>query len=260
MPEGDTIFRTATTLNRVLAGERITGFRSPLPTMADAGLVGKRIERVEARGKNLLIHIDDGRALYSHMRMAGSWHIYRPGESYQKPERQAKAVFETAAMVAVCFNAPVVALLTQREITRHPVLQRLGPDLLHSTFDGNEACRRLRERNELAIGVALIDQGALAGIGNIYKSETLFLCRMNPFRAVQAIPDPQLQELISKARELMMANLGSFPRTTRHALDGQRLWVYGRSRRPCRRCGTIIRMKRQGTDARSTYWCPHCQL
>src|ERR1041384_1348710 len=130
MPEGDTIFRAARTLGKVLGGKAVTAFHSSLPKLADATLVGHRVVRVEPRGKNLLIHFDDERALYTHMRMTGSWHVYRPGETWQKPERQAKAVIETADMVAVCFNAPVVELFSASELERHPVLRRLGPDLL----------------------------------------------------------------------------------------------------------------------------------
>src|ERR1051325_2857442 len=212
MPEGDTIFRVARTLEKVLGGKNITAFWSPLPELSESELVGQRIERVEPRGKNLLVHLDDGRALYTHMRMTGSWHVYRPGETWQKPERQAKAVIETADMVAVCFNAPIVELLSASELKRHPVLRRLGPDLLAGEFDYEEASCRLRERNDLPIGVALMAQSAIAGIGNVYKSETMFLCQLNPFVAVKDISDQDLKRLLAKARELMKANLQGFPR------------------------------------------------
>jgi endonuclease-8 len=191
--------------------------------------------------------------------MEGSWHIYRPGETWQKPERQARVVLETDAYIAICFNAPVVELLTAKDVERHPILQKLGPDLLREDFDFDVVLVRLRERSELPIGVALMRQHLLSGIGNVYKSEVLFLCKTSPFVAVSEINDRDLKLLISKARELMHQNLEGKPRTTRHSLDGGRFWVYGRSGRPCRRCGTLVKMQRQGDEARSTYWCPSCQ-
>lgn len=259
MPEGDTIFRAATTLRRALVGRAVTGFRSPLPAFAEANLVGHTIAKIEAHGKNLLIFFDDGRCLYSHMRMEGSWHIYKPGIPWQKPERQARCVIETDEYIAICFNAPVVELLTAKGVQRHPHLQTLGQDLLHEDFNFDDVLKRLRGRNELPIGVALMRQYVLAGIGNVYKSEVLFICKTNPFVTVASLTDRELKLLISKARELMHLNLEGKPRDTRRALDGQRFWVYGRSGRPCRKCGTLIKMQRQGDEARSTYWCPSCQ-
>lgn len=259
MPEGDTIFRAAHTLRLALAGRTVTGFRSPLPAFREANLIGHTITAVEARGKNLLIHFDDGRALYSHMRMEGSWHIYRPGEPWQKPENRARAVLETEAYTAVCFNAPVVELLTAREVERHPHLARLGPDLLAPEFNWELALQGLRSRHDAPIGEAIMRQDTVAGIGNVYKSEVLFLRKINPFTLVKDLSDQQLKDMLALARELMKQNLSGGPRTTRHTLDGQRLWIYGRSGQPCRKCGTPVRMRRQGLEGRSTYWCPECQ-
>jgi endonuclease-8 len=259
MPEGDTIWRAAKTLHRALAGRTVLAAHSPSPSVARGNLAGQSIRAVDALGKNLLIRFDDGRALYTHMRMTGSWHVYRPGEPWQRPERQARVVLETDRFVAVCFNAPVVELLTPGALRRHPVLSRLGPDLLSEDFDAGEARRGLRRLAEVPIGEALLAQGALAGIGNVYKSETLFLCGEDPFRRVRELSDAALDRLVAKARLLMSANLSGKPRATRRGLGGQRTWVYRRQGRPCLRCGTPIRMRRQGTDARSTYWCPSCQ-
>jgi endonuclease-8 len=259
MPEGDTLFRIATTLGKALAAKVMTRFTSPLPALSEAGLDGRTITRVEARGKNLLIHFDDGRALHSHLRMTGSWHIYRPGERWQKPERAARVVLETADFVAVCFDAPVVELLAAGGVERHEGLRRLGPDLLASEFDAGEARRRLRERGDLAIGDALLAQSALAGIGNVYKSEVLFLCRTDPFVLVSALDDATLDGLVAKARELMAKNLEGLPRRTRAALAGPRVWVYGRGGQPCLTCGTLVRVRRQGMAGRTTYYCPRCQ-
>lgn len=259
MPEGDTLFRIAATLGKALTGKPLTAFSSTVPALAETNLAGRTVTLVEARGKNLLIHFDDGRALHTHLRMTGSWHLYRPGERWQKPAFQARAVLETADFVAVCFNAPVVELLAAGGVERHDGLRRLGPDLLKDDFDPIEARRRLRERGDLEIGDALMAQSALAGIGNVYKSETLFLCRMNPFVRVDVLDDATLDRLVAKARELMKQNLEGFPRKTRTALAGPRLWVYDRSGQPCLSCGTLIKVRRQGLGGRTTYYCPQCQ-
>ena len=260
MPEGDTIHRAARTLERVLTGKTVRKVLSPLASVADAHLSGLSVEAVEARGKNLLIHFDDGRSLYTHMRMTGSWHVYRPGERWQKPQRLARVVLETDDFLAVCFSAPVVEVLTERQSARHRTLSRLGPDLLSAGFDPREALPRLRERADQPIAEALLVQRVVAGIGNVYKSETLFLSGADPFSPVRAFSDQDLLRMLEKARELMSGNLEGFPRRTqRSPLDSPRYWVYGRSGRACRRCTTRIRMRRQGLNGRSTYWCPGCQ-
>ena len=259
MPEGDTILRAARALGASLQGKRVTSFESPLPRLAGADLSGHRVEAVEARGKNLLVRFDDGRALRTHMRMTGSWHLYRPNERWKKPARLARVVLATEDAVAVCFNAPVVELLSARQLARHESLRRLGPDVLGEVFDLSEAVRRIASSGNRPIGEALILQSALAGVGNIYKSEALFLCGLDPFAAVVSLSENDLARVVAKARELMSANLDGTPRRTRRTPDGASYWVYARSGKACFRCGTRIRMRRQGDAARSTYWCPVCQ-
>lgn len=259
MPEGDTILRAARALGASLRGRRVLSLESPMPRLAEAGLAGRRVETVEARGKNLLVHFDDGRALRTHMRMTGSWHLYRPNEKWKKPARLARVVLVTEDAVAVCFNAPVVELLTARQLARHESLRRLGPDVLGEPFDLSEAVRRIAALGVRPIGEALLLQSALAGIGNIYKSEALFLCGLDPFAPVPAFPEKDLARVVAKARELMSANLDGMPRKTRRTLDGASYWVYARSGKGCFRCGARIRMRRQGDAGRSTYWCPGCQ-
>jgi endonuclease-8 len=259
MPEGDTILRAARALGRSLQGKRITSFTSPLSRLVGADLSGRIVEVVEARGKNLLVRFDDGRALLTHMRMTGSWHLYGLNERWKKPARLARAVLTTENAVAVCFNAPVVELLSARQLARHETLRRLGPDVLAESFDAAEAVRRIAASGERPIGEALILQAALAGVGNIYKSETLFLCGVDPFSPASSLPRKDLARIVAKARELMSANLDGTPRKTRQTLGGASYWVYGRSGKTCFRCGARIRMRRQGTAARSTYWCPGCQ-
>jgi endonuclease-8 len=260
MPEGDTIFRAARTLQTALAGKVVRAWRSPLPAFTGAGLEGKRIDKVEPRGKNLLVHLDDGRSVLTHMRMTGSWHVYRPGERWQRAARRARLVLETDDFVAVCFDAPVVELLAPGRVARHESLVRLGPDVLAEEFDAAEARRRLRARDDSPIGEALLVQRALAGIGNIYKSESLFLCRLDPWRRIADLDDAALDHLVSTARDLMRNNLGPFARSTRPAGPrGAGTWVYGRRGEACLVCGARIAMRRQGQGLRSTYYCPECQ-
>lgn len=212
MPEGDTIFRAARTLQKAIGGQTVISFRSSFPKLRDVELEGCIITKVEPRGKNLLMHFDDGRVLHTHMMMTGSWHIYRRGEKWRKSERLARAVMETKNFVAVCFNAPVVELLSPIQLKRDENLHSLGPDILAENFNLIETIRRFRKLNDGPIGEALLHQRALAGIGNIYKSETLFLRRTNPFLLVREFSDIQLTEIILEARKLMSANLTNVSR------------------------------------------------
>lgn len=269
MPEGDTIHRTAATLRRALAGRTLIAIESRVPAVADrlraTSLVGWRVEAIEARGKHLLLHFvppvgGEPLILHTHLRMTGSWHLYRPGEPWRKPARLARVVLKTEAFVAVCFNAPVVALLDAAQIRRHPALARLGPDATAEGFDLEAAVARLRSRPDREIAVALLDQSALAGVGNVYKSEVLFLAGISPFRPVRTLSDAELQTVVQYCHRLLRLNCAQPIRRTRFALnERERLWVYGRHGKPCRRCGTPIRRRLQGEDARSTYYCPQCQ-
>ena len=207
--------------------------------------------------------------LRTHMRMNGSWHIYRPGEAWQRPRRDSRIVVSTADFVAVAFNVPVAEWLTPRDMMRHGELTKLGPDLLAADFDSTEAARRLRDRAGAEIADALLNQRVMAGIGNVYKSEVLFACRVNPFVRVEALGEEQIDCLVGTARKFLQANVTEslaamttymgFRRTTRRDDPSGRLWVYGRVDEPCRRCGAAIRLAKQGRDARLTYWCPSCQ-
>src|ERR671924_1045815 len=178
MPEGDTLFRTAAGLRPYLVGRDILAARAqgPGPVPQIQRVVGRRVDAVEAQGKNLLIRFDGGLELRTHLRMNGSWHRYRPGERWRRPASRARLVLEVPGAVAVCFDAPVVELFEERAERLHPTLASLGPDLLAPSFDAAEAVRRLRNpaRAEVAIAEALVDQRALAGIGNIWKNETLW--------------------------------------------------------------------------------------
>jgi endonuclease-8 len=274
VPEGDSIFRAARTLHRALAGKIVTRVESVLPALTriheDAPLIGRTMNEVSAAGKHLLMRFSGDLVLRTHMRMNGSWHIYRPGERWQRPARDMRIVIATADFVAVAFNVPVAEFLTVRALARQPELRRLGPDLLGAGFDPVEAARRIRERAGHEIAEVVLDQRVVAGAGNVYKSEILFLCRINPFTRVAALTDGQVAEVVQTARSLLAANVGNVAtgaivtyvgmrRTTRRADPAERLWVYGRAGLPCRECGTLVTRRAQGPDARLTYWCPRCQ-
>jgi endonuclease-8 len=280
MPEGDTILRAARTLHRALAGRVVTRFESVYPQLtridADTPLRGRVIERVEARGKHVLIWFSEGSEsrlkaaptliLRTHMRMHGSWHIYRPGERWQRPRHEMRIVIETEDMHAVAFTVPDAELAPAREIEHGPVLDALGPDVLSDDFDANEAVSRIVERSGMSIADALLDQSAVAGIGNVYKSEVLFARRIHPLTRVDALTREQIAGAVAAAVTMMRANvaeraMGGSParRTTGLTSPGARYWVYGRGGQPCRRCGTSISRAIQGALPRVTYWCDRCQ-
>ena len=273
MPEGDTIFRAARTLQRALSGKTVTAFESVFPKLTrvhdDTPITGRTIESVRSRGKHVLMSFSGGLVLRTHMRMNGSWHIYRQGETWQRPRGEMRVVVATADFVAVGFNIPVAEWLKTRQLDRHDELRRLGPDLLAEDFDADEAFRRLRARGTDDVAEALLNQRVMAGIGNVYKAEVLFACRISPFATVQGLSDEQVKCLIATARKFLRANVTEglaamttytgLRRTTRRDHPGERLWVYGRAGEPCRRCGTPLRIGKQGRDARLTYWCPTCQ-
>ena len=266
MPEGDTIYRTAEVLRSALIGRRIVDARAQarpgmriVPDLSR--LIGASVTSVESRGKHLLIGFDIGLTLRSHLRMRGSWHRYRPGEPWRRPMRQASAILQTAESVAVAFDTPVVELLTDAALRRSPALSTLGPDLLGAEFDLEEALRRLRDRDHQELGVALLDQGAVAGIGNVIKNEVAFLRGLDPWARVHSFEDADLRDALATARRLLQANVGGGRRvTTGSGRPGDELWVYGRAGRPCRRCGTVILQRRQGELSRQTFWCPRCQV
>jgi endonuclease-8 len=266
MPEGDTIYRAAQTLARALQGQTVTAFAGKAPQLRAIRaqrLVGQTIARVESRGKHLLIWFaPTDLALHTHMRMSGSWHLYRTGERWRKPQHYARAVIAVEGWTAVCFSAPIVELLPRAEIERLPALADLGPDALDEHTDLAEARRRLDERAEWAIAEALLDQRVLAGVGNVYKSEVLFLHRVDPWTPVSGVPPATRDALLKSAEELLKRNVapgaGQRITTTVDSTTGP-TYVYGRARRPCARCSTPISRARQGEQGRSTYWCRRCQ-
>ena len=262
MPEGDSLFRFANKLRPVLEGEVIEAARShgPGPVPRVQLIVGKRCTGVRSQGKNLIISFENGLALRGHLRMYGTWHVYAKGEPWRKPEREARLVLEVAAAVVVNFSAPVIELIEERALVAHQPIAGLGPDLINDDFDAAEAFARLRDpsRAALTIGDAIMDQRAIAGVGNIWKHETLFHCGINPWRTVAGLDDETLHGLIAKARELLRASVGK-PGPDGAVPRRPTMWVYARPGQPCRRCFTRLRTNRQGVDIRYTTWCPKCQ-
>jgi endonuclease-8 len=272
MPEGDTIFRAARTLQKALGGQQVTRFESVFPAVnriaEDHPIVGRTVESVVSRGKHILLTFSGDRILHTHMRMNGSWHIYRPGERWQRPAADMRLLVGTERMLAVGFNVPVAELLTASSLARHPQLRSLGSDLTDPAFERADVLTRLRAQGSAAVGDALLDQRVVAGIGNVLKSEILFVAGVNPFTPAASLGDETANRLIDVALALMKANTrdsagtlipGIGRRTTRSMNPHTRLWVYGRGGEPCRRCGATIQSRKTGVGARVTFWCPSCQ-
>ena len=274
MPEGDTIYRAARTLNLALGGQTVTSFESVLPHLSrvdvDHGIVGRKVEKVEAQGKWMLIYFSGGFILLSHMLMSGSWHIYRPGETWKRSRYHMRVVIGTDKILAVAFNVPIAEFHSAESLSRREGFKSVGPSMLAQQFDEAEVVARLRSRPDLEIGVGLLTQSLLSGIGNVFKSEVCFACGINPFRPVSTLSDQDLECLVSQARKLMQANVTEasgdrivtyipMRRTTGRANPSERLWVYKRNGEPCRRCGSVISSRKQGFDARTSFWCPQCQ-
>jgi endonuclease-8 len=274
MPEGDTIFRTARTLLRALGGQPVTRFESVLPKLErvdyDTPLAGRIVENVEARGKWLLIYFSGDLILLTHMLMSGSWHIYRPGEPWQRARGHMRIVIETPAILAVAFNVPVAEFHTARSLARREGFNRLGPAPLAADFDSAAAIANLASRPDLELGLALLDQKLMAGLGNVFKSEVAFACGLSPFRLVGTLSREHLESLVATARKFLAANVTDSSgdravtfvphrRTTGRADTEENLWVYARAGEPCRRCGTPIRSAKHRADGRISFWCPVCQ-
>lgn len=267
MPEGDTIARAAAALHRALAGATVTAFATGLAGLArvddDTPIAGRTIDACVARGKHLLLHFSGGLTLRTHMRMHGSWHLYRPGERWQRPTGAMRIRIDTTQWVAVAFDVPVAEFIRAADLARHRPLAALGPDLARPDFDREAALARLAAAAGQPIGDALLDQRIVAGIGNVLRSETLFLTQLHPQRTVAAIDPATHGHLLDTAARLIQRNsrpdAGPTRNTTGRTAPGEALWVYGRTGLPCRRCATPIRSAVPGIDGRRVYWCDTCQ-
>jgi len=262
-------------MGRALEGRPVTGFRSTYPLLTrfddDTPLAGQVVDRVESRGKWLLIHFSGGSTLATHMLMSGSWHIYRPGDRWQKPASQMRIVLENREYQTVGFHVPVAKMYTAQALARDRKIPPPGTDLLNRDFDSAAAAARIRACAGEEVGDVLLHQEVLAGVGNVFKSEVCFVEGVNPFCRVEALSDAQIGALVQTARRLVAANVfedssdrivtyrGMNRRTTNHSNPEDNLWVYGRKSEPCRRCGDAIRRRIQGPDVRVTFWCQRCQ-
>ena len=267
MPEGDTIFRTAVVLRRVLAGQVVTGFEITAPKVTAAArdevILGSTVDAVESNGKHLFITFDTPRrvVLHTHMKMSGSWHVYRPDERWWEPKSEARVVIRTPTAVAPCFHPPVVELLLEKELALHRVVGDLGPDIIRDEFDGEEAIRRIRLGGDRDIATALLDQRAVSGIGNVFKVEALYLARVSPWSRVGDLDDDTLRRILDHARTLIRLNRDGGERRTRFTLDASdRMWVDERAGLPCHTCGTMVESGwHPGDDVRKSWFCRTCQ-
>jgi endonuclease VIII len=265
MPEGDNIHQHATALGARLVGRAVTAFWAR--GVAYPRLVGATVAQVEARGKHLLIDIGPAR-VHVHLGMQGRLRVRPPGPLAPSLAARASLAIATDAATAIWWGAPQVEVLRAAFAHAHPVLAALGPDVLAPDFDPAAVVARARQRPaDVHLGPLLLDQRVAAGIGNVYKSEVLFLERADPFGPVSSLDDDALARLYARAQQLMRQNLGPWSRTTTRDLSrggpaprGEaRLHVYRRAGRPCRVCGSPIRVASQGDPPRSTYYCPKCQ-
>jgi endonuclease-8 len=260
MPEGDTVWNTARVLERALVGSRLTGSDFRVPGLATSDLTGATVLESASRGKHLLLRLagpdgDRRLTLHSHLRMDGAWRVYPAGARWTGgPAHVIRVVLRTGERVAVGYHLHDLALVPTAE--EPDLVGHLGPDLLGSDWDPTEAVRRLAGHPDTSIAEALLDQTNLASVGNLYKSEVLFLRGISPWTPVRRVAD--LPALVALAARLLAANRGRWTQATTGSLHrGQSNYVYGRAAAPCRRCGTPIRRAEQGE--RVTYWCPTCQ-
>jgi endonuclease VIII len=260
MPEGDTVYLAAKRMTAALGGQRLNRGELRHPRLADHDLSGRTVLGVHSVGKHLFTRFDDGRSLHTHFRMDGSWHLYQPGQRWRRPGHQARAVLTTQDRMAVGFLLHDMALLATRD--EHRFVGHLGPDLLNPDWDDNDAAiaaQQLREQPTTELGLALLDQRIMAGIGNLYKTEMCFLLGVPPWVPVD---DIDADAVVALARQLLLSNADRPEQSTTGELTrGRQHWVYERGGRPCRRCGERVIRCVQGVDvyARNTYYCPRCQ-
>lgn len=257
MPEGDTIHYAANRIRPVLLGHAPEEIETPHRRFTHdrwpERLRGRSITSVDAHGKHLFLRFEGDLTLHSHLRMTGSWGVYRTGQRWRRSPRRAWLVLRARGHEVVEFDGPVLELLTESRTRFDQRLSALGPDILASEFDAESYLRRLREDDPTrGIGDALLDQRNLAGIGNLWKVEACWAAEIDPWRAVSTISDEEALRLVDLTR----------PRMQRSAVDGNQTRfknTYGRAGMPCRRCGAKIRSRGQGDDNRVTYWCAECQ-
>lgn len=257
MPEGDTVWLAAKNLSAVLDGRVLTRCDIRVPAFATVDLTGETVESVVSRGKHLLMRAGD-MTIHSHLKMEGSWHLYRDGTPWRRPAWQARAVLGVEGWTVVGFSLGLLEVIPRAD--EESVVGYLGPDLLGDDWDADEALRRLTADPERAVGLALLDQRNLAGLGNVYRNELCFLRGVLPTRAVGEVGHPE--KLVDLAHRLIDANKDRANRTTTGNLRDETAFVSQREGKPCLRCGTPIERGQLGDSEltlRDTYWCPRCQ-
>lgn len=258
MPEGDTVWRTAHHLHEALAGRRLTRTDFRVPAYATVDLSGASVDEVVSRGKHLLIRTPE-HSIHSHLKMEGAWHVYRLGSPWRRPGHSARAVLENDEWQAVGYSLGILEVLARSD--EESAVGHLGPDLLGPDFDLDEAARRVAADPGRPVHTALLDQRNVAGFGNEYVNELLFLMGLAPSRPVGEVAD--IRRVISRGQKMLDVNKSRIERSfTGSARQGEERWVYGRERARCRRCGTPLRSGTLGerpTAERNTFWCPHCQ-
>lgn len=256
MPEGDTVFLTCHRLHEALTGRELVRGEIRHPRLSTVDLEGWVVRAVRPTGKHLLIRFDNERTLHSHLRMDGSWHLYSPGKRWRRPAHQARAILAHPGRTAVGFNLHDLRLIPTAD--ENQLIGHLGPDLLAPGWNdehATEAARRLSAEPGRELGLALLDQTAMAGVGNLYKTEVCFLLGCSPWTPVERA---DIAKAVRLCRELLLRNAWHPEQsTTGDPRRGAQHWVYGR--RTCLRCGTPVHRATQGTDERVTYHCPHCQ-
>src|SRR5215469_13632502 len=257
MPEGDVVWRTARDLHEALAGRVLTRSDFRVPRFATTDLTGRTVTATVSRGKHLLTRVEGDITVHTHLKMEGSWRI-SPAAGYPLRDHRIRLILANLQWQAVGFQLGVVELI--RTSKEDQAVGHLGPDLLGPDWDADAAVRRLTADPDRTIGEALLDQRNVAGIGTIYRAETLFLRGVNPWRRVGDVSD--LTELLELARRLLDANKAR-PGTVTTGVNarGAQMWVYGRAGWPCRRCGTVISKANLGPalEERLVVWCPRCQ-
>ncbi len=259
MPDGDTIHRAASALRTALGGKAMTRFDAPR-LVGPVPQAGRTIEQVESHGKHLEIAWDNGMILHTHMRMSGSWHVYRHGEKWRRPYQQMRASIENDEWVAVCFNAPLVETYRLPDKRRHPGMGRLGPNLCEPNVDLGMAVNLLLSYHDAnaRIGEVLLDQRVMVGVGNVYRCEVLWATGVSPYAPVGALTEHDAIRIVNTAASQLRMNLQAAPANAPSATRGA-LAVYGRNGQGCPRCPGTIDRTRMGTHNRVLYWCPSCQ-
>ena len=236
MPEGDTVWRTAQRLDAALRGRVLETAEFRVPAYAEVDLTGQRVVETVSRGKHLLTRLDEV-TLHTHLKMEGSWHIYKAGAPWRSPGFQARVVLATHSWQAIGFRLAVVDLVPRDQ--EHTLVGHLGPDVLGPDWSAADVLRRLGARPERPIGEALIDQRNLAGVGNLYKCEVCFVLGVHPHTPVGDVD--VLPQLLDKVHRMLEVNKDRAQQTTTGNMRrGQQNWVYARSGKPCLRCGTPI--------------------